>query len=120
MEVRVAVAGVGIFEKGQTEPRLVINLKVTNHSKQRMGYRSWSDPATKAELRDGTPSANSIALIGSPSQAERSIEPGATIDDALVFPEPPPLFGVNLILPLGISGERFRFFLPREFIQRLQ
>jgi hypothetical protein len=120
MEVRVAVAGVGIFEKGQTEPRLVITLKVTNHSKQRMGYRSWSDPANKAELRDGTPGTNRIALIGTPAQAERGIEPGATIDDFLVFPPPPPLYGVNLILPLGIGGERFRFYLPREFIQRFE
>jgi hypothetical protein len=120
MEVRVAIAGVGIFEKGQTEPRLVITLKVTNHSKLPMGFRSWSDPANKAELRDGTPNANRVSLIGSSAKAERNIEPGETIDDILVFQAPPPLFGVNLILPLGISGERFRFFLPREFIQRFQ
>ena len=120
MEVRVADAGVGKVEKGQTEPRLVIALKVTNHSKQRMRYRCWSDPANKIELRDGTPSANRISLVGSPAQTERDIEPGATIDDILVFPPPPPLYGVNLILPLGTGGERFRFFLPREFIQRFE
>jgi hypothetical protein len=120
MEVRVAEAGVGIFEKGQTEPRLVITLKVTNHSKQRMRYRSWSDPANKVELRDGTPAVNKYSLVGAPAKKEWDVEPGAMTEDILVFPAPPPLYGVNLVLPLGTGGERFRFSLPREFIQRFQ
>ena len=120
MEVLVFDASLGFFDQSQTEERLLIVLKLTNHSKQRMKYRPWSDPANKAEVRDGTPALTKYAPIGSTGKVEQNIEPGATIEDLLTFPRTPPLFGVELDLPLGAGIERFKFVIPREFIGRPQ
>jgi hypothetical protein len=118
LEVRVILARVGIFDQAQTEQRLAIRLEMRNHSQRQMRYRPWSDPANKAVLRDGTPSGNKYAPIGPGEQPERTIEAGATIEDIVSFPPPPPLYGVDLVLPLGAGFERFHFTLPREFIGR--
>ena len=118
MEVRVIDAKVGIFEQGQTEQKMAIALKITNLSRRRIKYLPWSDPANKAELRDGTPGANKHSLIGATGQPARDIEPGAAIQDVLFFPPTARLYGVDLVLPLGVGSERFRFSLSREFIER--
>jgi hypothetical protein len=120
MEVCVLEAIVGTFDKAKAERRLVIRLQIMNHSKQRMRYRCWSDPANKAEIRDGTPSFNQYAVIGAPGQKERDIEPGAVFEDFLSCAPTPPLYGVRLVLPLGAGLPRFRFDIPREFIEQFQ
>jgi hypothetical protein len=118
IEVQVIDAKVGLFEPGQTEQRMAIALRITNHSERRMKYLPWSDPANKAELRDGTPAATKYSLIGGTGQAARDLEPGAAIQDVLFFPPTPTLFGVDLVLPIGVGIERFRFTLPPQFIER--
>jgi hypothetical protein len=118
MEVCVIDARVGFVDQARTDRRMLITLQITNHSKRRIKYRCWSDPANKVELRDGTPNANRFSLIGPPAEAARDIEPGAKTEDILSFPPTPPLFGVDLVLPLEVGGGRFLFHLPREFIQQ--
>jgi hypothetical protein len=120
MEVRVVDAVMGIFDQAPTEERLAITLRIANHSKRRMKYRPWSDPVNKAQVRDGTPSANRYALIGTGGQSERDIEPGAVTEDILVFPRIPPLYDAELVLPLGVGIDRFRFSLPVGFVRRTQ
>ena len=118
IEVCVVEARAGTFDKAKAERRLVITLQIKNHSKRKMRYHCWSDPANKAVIRDGTPAFNKHELIGKPAQAEVDIEPGVVFEDFLSCAATPALYGVSLVLPLEAGIGRFRFDIPREFIEQ--
>ncbi len=119
LEVRVLKAQRGMFDPAQTEQRVAIILRVTNRSKQKTKFFPWSDPTNKPVLRTQT-TAIPFQLVAPKAQTERTINPGESVEDILVFPHTPPLYGLELDLPIPRSTDKFPFEIPREFIEQVQ
>ena len=117
MVVGIERATLGPLEGGDGQPVFSLSLRITNNSKQPMKYAGWSRPESKPKLRDAYGNFFNRVSLDSVTP-EKSIDPGETITDRLVFEKTSFMAELTLDLPIVGTDQQFEFRMLPSFIER--
>ena len=115
--VGIVGAKLAPIEGGDGQDVLTLNLRITNNSEKPIKYAGWSLPDIKPKLRDVH--GNFYRRISIDTAAvEKTINPGDTITDRLLFEKTPGFADLTLDLPIAETEQQYEFKITRSFIER--